>query len=69
MIMSKKVSIIIPCFNQGKYVEEAINSALAQSYNNIEIICINDGSSDNSSEVIKSLTKNNENIIVKISLK
>ena len=50
--MNKKVSIIIPCFNQGKYVKDAIESALNQTYKNIEIICINDGSSDNSSEVI-----------------
>jgi len=50
--MNKKVSIIIPCFNQGKYVKDAIESALNQTYKSIEIICINDGSSDNSSEVI-----------------
>lgn len=34
----KKVSIIIPCYNKEKYVKEAIESALNQSYKNIEII-------------------------------
>lgn len=40
------VSIIIPVYNGSKYVEEAIDSALAQEYQNIEIIVINDGSND-----------------------
>lgn len=41
------VSIIIPVFNGANYMRHAINSALAQSYANIEIIVINDGSNDN----------------------
>lgn len=61
--MKKKVSIIIPCYNQGKYVQEAIESALNQTYKNIEIVCINDGSSDNSSEIIKNLVDKYKNIV------
>lgn len=60
---SKKVSIIIPCYNQSKYVEEAINSALSQTYKNTEIICINDGSTDESAQVIENCAKNNQKII------
>jgi glycosyltransferase involved in cell wall biosynthesis len=48
------VSIIIPCFNAGRWLSEAINSCLRQIYPNIEIIVIDDGSSDNSLEIIKS---------------
>jgi glycosyltransferase involved in cell wall biosynthesis len=42
-----KVSIIIPVYNGSNFLKEAIDSAIAQTYKNIEIIVINDGSSDN----------------------
>ncbi len=44
--MEKKVTIIIPVYNGANYVREAIDSALAQTYKNIEILVINDGSTD-----------------------
>ena len=45
---NEKISIIIPVYNTEKYVEKSINSILNQSYKNIELIIINDGSTDNS---------------------
>lgn len=48
-----KVSIIIPCFQQAEYLADAIESALRQSYKNIEVIVINDGSPDGTSEIAK----------------
>jgi glycosyltransferase involved in cell wall biosynthesis len=46
-----KVSIIIPVFNGSNYLKEAIDSALAQTYKNLEIIVVNDGSADNTEEI------------------
>ena len=46
MIFAPLVSIIIPVYNGSNYMREAIDSALAQTYENIEILVVNDGSSD-----------------------
>ena len=48
-----KVSIIIPVYNAGKYLDECIESALNQTYKKIEIIAINDGSTDNSLKILE----------------
>jgi len=48
-----KVSVIIPVFNTEEYLKECLESALNQTYKNIEIIAVNDGSTDNSIEILK----------------
>ena len=52
-----KVSIVIPVYNVEKYLEECIESAIKQSLNDIESICINDGSTDSSLEILKKYEK------------
>ncbi len=54
MTMLPKVSILIPCYKADRWIAQAIQSALDQTYSNEEVIVIDDGSSDRSLEVIKS---------------
>ena len=51
------VSVVIPVFNGEKYIAEAINSVLHQTYSDIEIIVVDDGSVDKSPDIVKSLRK------------
>lgn len=52
--MKQRITIIIPCFNTEKYVRPAIESVLAQGYENLELILVDDGSTDASATVIQS---------------
>ena len=52
--MSPLVSILIPCFNSERVVAESIESALAQTYPNIEVIAVDDGSTDHTLDVMRS---------------
>ena len=48
-----KVSILVPIYNAQKYLSQCLDSLINQTLDDIEIICINDGSIDNSLEIIK----------------
>ena len=52
-----KVSVIVTCYNKGKYIEECLYSIFNQSYRNIELIIFNDGSTDDSDEIIRECLK------------
>ena len=51
-----KVSVIVPVFNTEKYLEKCLNSLINQTLQDIEIICVNDGSTDKSADIIKKFT-------------
>lgn len=58
------VSVIVPVYNAGDYLEPAIGSLLKQTHKNIEIICINDGSTDSSLDVMERMAKQDSRIKV-----
>lgn len=60
----KKVSVVIPVYNMGNRVEACVESILKQTYENIEIVLVDDGSKDNSLEVCNNLAKKDERIKV-----
>lgn len=60
----KLVSIIVPIYNAQKYLDECIESIVNQTYKNIEIILVNDGSTDNSIEICKEYSIKDSRIIV-----
>ncbi|MGP4843270.1 glycosyltransferase [Marinobacter sp. 1Y8] len=58
------VSVIIPSFNRCKYIKEAVASVLAQNYGNIEIIVIDDGSTDGSFDLLSELESNGDIVLL-----
>ena len=59
-----KISIIIPVYNSEKYLKTCLESVCSQTYPDIEIICVNDGSTDNSLDIINSYAKKDDRIVV-----
>lgn len=59
-----KVSIIIPTYNVEAYLNECMDSVTGQTLKDIEIICINDGSTDNSLDILKSYAQNDKRIVI-----
>lgn len=59
-----KVSIIVPAYNAEKYIERCIKSLIGQTYKNIEIILINDGSKDDSLSILRNFESRDKRIIL-----
>lgn len=60
----KKVSVIIPVYNVEKYLEQCLESVIGQTYKNIEIICVNDESPDNSISILNRYAEKDNRIVV-----
>lgn len=57
-------SIVIPCYNAQKYLQECVASAQAQTLSDIEIVCVNDGSSDDTPQILRQLASEDSRIRV-----
>ena len=60
--MQPKVSIIIPCYNVERYVRECMQSVVSQTLSDIEIICINDGSTDSTGAILREFANKDKRI-------
>ena len=61
-MLNPKISIIIPVYNVEKYISQCLESAINQTLKDIIIICVNDGSTDSSLEILKEYAKNDNRI-------
>ena len=59
-----KISVILPIYNVDKYLKKCLDSVINQTFNDIEIICINDGSTDNSLEILKDYSQRDNRFII-----
>ena len=57
-------SIVIPFYNAQEYIGECIDTLLSQTFRDFELICVNDGSTDNSEKVIRDRMSENSNVIL-----
>ena len=63
------VSVIIPCYNVEHYIEECLNSVFDQTYKNIEVICIDNNSTDGTWNLLQTLKGVHENLFIEKELK
>lgn len=64
IISEPKISVVIPCFNVEKYIECTINSVLNQGFKDVEIICIDDGSSDGTMSILYEYAQKDSRILL-----
>jgi GT2 family glycosyltransferase len=57
------ISVVMPCYNAAPYLEEAVGSALGQSYGNVEVVLVDDGSTDGSAELALKLARSHPECI------
>ena len=64
---SPLISVLVPCYNVERYLRQCMDSIIAQTYRNLEIICLNDGSKDNTLAILKEYAANDSRIIIVVS--
>ncbi|MGX6995947.1 glycosyltransferase family 2 protein [Pediococcus acidilactici] len=66
--MNEKISIVIPVYNMENYIKRCLDSILIQDMTRVKIICVNDGSTDKSGEILKKYADNYENVVECINI-
>jgi len=61
---SPLVSIIIPAYNAEKFIEKTLQSVLSQTYQNFEVIVVNDGSQDQTATIVKATAQHDRRVIL-----
>ena len=64
MFSQYKVTVVIPYFNSEAYIRRCLESVISQSLTDIQIICVDDGSTDNSTNIVSSIAENDERVIL-----
>lgn len=64
MNSTPKISILVPCYNVEKYLHQCIDSILEQTFTDMEILCLNDGSTDSTPDILKEYAEKDDRIIV-----
>lgn len=59
-----KISVIVPAYNAERYIRKCLESIINQTHQNLEIICINDGSQDNTPEILNEYARTDPRILV-----
>ena len=62
--MKQKISVIIPVYNTSRFLDRCVKSVIDQTYNNLEIILVDDGSTDDSAQICDEWAKKDERIVV-----
>ncbi len=61
---NEKVSIIVPVYNTAQYLPKCLDGLINQTYKNIEIVCVNDGSTDNSPDILREYANKDDRIVI-----
>ncbi|MCF7203585.1 glycosyltransferase family 2 protein [Pseudomonas oligotrophica] len=63
-MVSDKVSVVIPSYNSARYIRESVGSVISQDYQNVEVVVVDDSSSDSSCEIIEEMASRDHRIVL-----